>query len=201
MSSQYHHGELPDALRAATAELVSERGPTGFSLREVARRAGVSHAAPKHHFGSAKGLLTSVAIEGFGYFGDAFEEAVASSTGAVDRLTRQGRAYVNAALQYPGHFGVMMQTELVDGDDAELQRAASRAFGVLVETLEAVRDELNPDLDVETASAMCWAAMHGLVGLSPQLGRIADRRATPARPLDEIVGRFTDLFISGFQAR
>ena len=66
----YHHGDLPAALRAATAQLVSEKGPSGFSLREVARRAGVSHAAPAHHFGDAEGMLTSVAAEGFAKLAD-----------------------------------------------------------------------------------------------------------------------------------
>ena len=74
MSTTYHHGDLPAALRAATAQLVAEKGPSGFSLREVARRAGVSHAAPAHHFGDAEGMLTSVAAEGFATLADAMED-------------------------------------------------------------------------------------------------------------------------------
>ena len=58
MTSEYHHGDLPAALRAAAVDLIQERGPAKFSLREVARRAGVSYAAPSHHFGDARGLLS-----------------------------------------------------------------------------------------------------------------------------------------------
>ena len=64
-ATTYHHGDLPNALRRAAVEVIEERGLGAFSLREVARRAGVSHTAPAHHFGDMRGLLTSVAIEGF----------------------------------------------------------------------------------------------------------------------------------------
>ena len=107
---------LPDALRAATAQLVSERGPTGFSLREVARRAGVSHAAPAHHFGDARGLLTSVAAEGFTTLCANFDAAVDGIDEPVERLTAMGKAYVHTAIENSGHFGVMCNDELVDGD-------------------------------------------------------------------------------------
>src|SRR5258707_3669661 len=64
-TDRYHHGDLPNALRRAAVEVIEERGLAAFSLREVARRAGVSHNAPAHHFGDVRGLLTSLAVEGF----------------------------------------------------------------------------------------------------------------------------------------
>lgn len=197
----YHHGALPAALRAATVELVAERGPSGFSLREVAKRAGVSHAAPQHHFGGAEGLLTSVAIEGFRTLGDAFQEASESPGSAVERLRLCGQAYVRTALEHPGHFGVMTQEELLDGEDSELLDAGARTFGLLVGMVEAVRDEINPDLDVDTAAVLCWASMHGLVELAPKLAKMSDVHPTPNGHLDDVVGRFTQLLIDGFAAR
>ena len=92
---RYHHGALREALIDATESLLAEKGPESFSLREVARRAGVSPAAPAHHFGDASGLLTVVATLGFEGLAAALREAEAR--GGRDpraRLREQGAAYV-----------------------------------------------------------------------------------------------------------
>jgi AcrR family transcriptional regulator len=201
MNDSYHHGDLPAALRAATAELVAERGPTGFSLREVARRAGVSHAAPGHHFGGSKGLLTSVAAEGFERLCAAFDEAVAGLTDPIERLTAMGKAYVNTALDYPGHFGVMCINELVDHDDPQLGSASVNAYERLLAAIVDIRDALNPDLDVDAAATMTWSAVHGLAVLAPGLDDLAQRTDTRTGPLDELVEQFTDLMMNGYTAR
>jgi AcrR family transcriptional regulator len=80
MTDRYHHGDLPNALRAAAVDVIAESGIGGFSLREVARRAGVSHNAPAHHFGDMTGLLTSLAVEGFVHLRDDTSAAIAAST-------------------------------------------------------------------------------------------------------------------------
>lgn len=197
----YHHGGLPDALRSATAELVAERGPTGFSLREVARRAGVSHAAPQHHFGSARGLLTSVAAEGFRRLRDGFVEAIAEGGTAADLLERTGLVYVRTALAYPGHFGLMLQHDLVDLDDPELNEVSTETFGLLVTVVEAVRDQCNPALDVDDAAIMCWSLMHGLVVLTPKHVEMAERDLTPRPEIEQRVRAFVRYLIDGFAAR
>ncbi len=201
MTTKYHHGDLPTALRAATAELVAERGPTGFSLREVARRAGVSHAAPAHHFGGSKGLLTSVATEGFQTLSDSFDAAVEGIDDPVERLCAMGKAYVNTALDYPGHFGVMCNNELVDSDDAEFAIASTAAYTRLLEAITEIRDALNPDLDVDAAATMTWSAVHGLAVLAPSLGDVAAKTDTRTGPLDDLVEQFTSMMISGYAAR
>src|SRR5580658_1909495 len=92
----YHHGDLKDQLVAAAEAIILERGVDGFTLREAARRAGVSPAAPAHHFKDASGLLAEVAMRGFQDFGDALEAA--DRRGGADparRLHEQGLAYVN----------------------------------------------------------------------------------------------------------
>ncbi len=197
----YHHGDLPAALRAATAELVAERGPSGFSLREVARRAGVSHAAPAHHFGDASGLLTSLAAEGFATLAANLEAAVEGIDDAAERLTACGKAYVRTALTSPGHFGVILQQDLLHDDDAELLEASLRAYQCLQATIETVRDQLNPDLDVDRAATMCWASMQGLVTLSPKLSNVAEETGTTTAPIDELVESFTSMMLDGFRAR
>ena len=128
----YHHGDLREALIEASETLLAERGVEGFTLREVARRAGVSPAAPAHHFGDVRGLLTAVAIR-------AFEELTARLTAAdlaagADRRARlraQGEAYVRFALARPGRFGLMFAVARLDGENLELQRQGDAAFAVL----------------------------------------------------------------------
>src|SRR5688572_30866632 len=134
----YHHGDLRRALVEATEALLAEKGPEAFALREVARRAGVSPAAPAHHFGDSAGLLTAVATLGF-------EELTRSllagrkGTGkdARARLVGQGVGYVRFALAYPGRFRLMFRTG-ARMDDPALQEAAGRAFQVLEDDIRAL---------------------------------------------------------------
>lgn len=198
---RYHHGDLPHALRQATAELVTEKGPSGFSLREVARRAGVSHAAPAHHFGDAKGLLTSLATEGYEKLADALEAAGESTTTAREQLRACGTAYVTTALAYPGHFGVIFQEDLISHEDPACLDASVRAYGALQHTIATVRDECNPDLDVDTAATFCWASMQGLVVLAPQLADVAEHTESETAPIADLVSRFTDLMLDGMRPR
>ncbi len=197
MQKTYHHGDLPAALRTATAELVTEKGPSGFSLREVARRAGVSHAAPAHHFGDAEGLLTSVATEGFSTLADALDAASTGITDARERLNACGTTYVRTALAYPGHFGVIFQSDLINEDDDACLLASMRAYAVLQSTIEMVRDQVNPDLDVDAMATLCWATMQGLVVLAPKLSHVAESTDTALLTLDDLVAQFTDMFIAG----
>lgn len=195
----YHHRNLPVALRAVTAELVSERGPAGFSLREVARRAGVSHAAPAHHFGDTRGLLTSLAAEGFEHLATALGEA-AEEPDAATRLKKCGAAYVTTALKYPGHFAVIFRDDLLDSDDPDLERHGSAAFACLSESVEAVRDEINPDLDLVHATTMCWATMQGLVTLAPILQSMGpDKFDNPG--LEASIDALTTLILDGLRPR
>ena len=107
----YHHGALREALIEATESLLAERGPDGFSLREVARRAGVSPAAPAHHFGDAAGLLTAVATLGFAGLTEALERGHALGGGDPRAALRgQGMEYVAFALRHPGRFRLMFRS-------------------------------------------------------------------------------------------
>jgi AcrR family transcriptional regulator len=198
MPDTYHHRDLSSTLRAATAELVAERGPRGFSLREVARRAGVSHAAPAHHFGDSRGLLTAVAAEGFQALADSLTAAVADHTDARERLRASGRAYVATAIANPGHYAVMIDSSIHDPDDPRLAAEGLRAFAQLIAVVEAIRDDCNPDLDIDAAATTCWATMHGLVVLDPKMAKIAEKFGR--RPVD-IFDHFdsaVDLLFNGF---
>jgi len=192
--SGYHHGDLPAALRAATAELITEKGATGFSLREVARRAGVSHAAPAHHFGDSRGLLTSVATEGFHTLVDAFN-STQTIKDPFQRMNAMGRAYVKVAMTYPGHFGVMCANELIDCDDQAYQAVANRAFEMLVEAVSEIAQTHNPDLNVGAAATWIWTAVHGLAVLLPGFDQLDDKAGTDS--VDLLLDQYTDLIANG----
>ena len=197
----YHHGDLPNALRAAAADLIAERGVSGFSLREVARRAGVSHAAPTHHFGDARGLLTSLAIEGFRHLDTALATAIAGVDDPIDQLARTGRAYVEVARSSPGHCAVMFRHDLLDTDDPAYGECGDGAHGRLTAVLGAVRDTYNPNLDVDLAAGLCWSAMQGLVQLHPNMAEVAERHDRRLADPGDLAERFARLLAEGFVAR
>ena len=105
----YHHGNLKQALLDASLNLIREVGPGAFTLREVARRAGVSHNAPYRHFRDKEELLAALAAEGFDRLTDAMTKAAEPATSALDRFRSSGRGYVEFALRYPQHFAVMFE--------------------------------------------------------------------------------------------
>ncbi len=131
MATPYHHGALREALVQATESLLAERGAEGFSLREAARRAGVSPAAPAYHFGDAAGLLTAVASSGFEALTQALESGDArGGDDPLAALRGQGLAYVQFALSHPGRFRLMFRQGKLH-DDATLLQHANAAHEVL----------------------------------------------------------------------
>jgi AcrR family transcriptional regulator len=148
----YHHGDLRRALLDTALEAIAEHGPVAISLRELARRAGVSHAAPTHHFRDKTGLLTALAAEGWGLLADALEAV-------PDRaFSELGVAYVVFATEHPAHFAVMRAPGLVRRDDPELVAAERRAGAAL----DAEPDGRPRD---RTTALAGWALVHGLSAL------------------------------------
>lgn len=133
-SRPYHHGDLRHALLVAAEAELAERGMEAFSLRSVAKRAGVSHAAPAHHFGDAQGLLTALAAEGFRQFlaAQAAREAVAAPDPA-SQLVAAGLGYIDFARTRPTLFRLLWQSERPDFDSADLGQAAKAAYQHLVD--------------------------------------------------------------------
>lgn len=199
MGENYHHGDLPNALRCAACDVIEERGLGNFSLREVARRAGVSHTAPAHHFGDMQGLLTSLATEGFEYLHRALVEAVEGIDDPVDQLNALGVAYVRLGRDHKAHCEVMFRTDLVDPDDVELQTAGLHAYGMLYDCLIALFEAEGLHVNIDDATALCWSAMQGLIVLEPKFSRMCELRCTPMPPIEEMVGTFTDLMVNGFR--
>ena len=193
----YHHGDLANALRAAAAELLAEGGVAGFSLREVARRAGVSHAAPAHHFGDARGLLTAVAVEGFQHLTDRTQRAAARGTDAADALARLGRAYVELAVEHPGHCAVVFRSDVVDTEDPDYQSSGAQAYGVLHDAVERLADARNPELDVPLGASLCWATMQGIVALHDPISKMAVQHGGRAERIGRLAERATTQLVAG----
>lgn len=198
-SARYHHGDLPNALKAAAVEVIDERGTAGFSLREVARRVGVSHAAPAHHFGDSTGLLTALAIDAFRALDAAMTLAEEGSADPVDRLTRIGQAYVAVGRTHPAHCSVVFRLDLVDATSAEYIEWGERAYGHLLSALEAIRDAHNPELDVADAARLCWATMQGLVVLYAGMVERDERHGEPLVSIEELAARFAILIMNGLR--
>jgi AcrR family transcriptional regulator len=163
----YHHGNLKDALLEAAIQLIAEAGLAGFTLREVARRAGVSHNAPYRHFRDKDELLAAVAAEGFRELNQAMLDAAASQPTALDRLKRSGWAYVSFALRRPQHFTVMFDAPAVEGGDSKYAQAGEQAFGTLVSFIEECQSagQLPPGDSLDRALT-AWSLVHGIAKLA-----------------------------------
>jgi AcrR family transcriptional regulator len=155
----YHHGDLRRALLDTALEAVGEQGPAAVSLRDVARRAGVSHAAPTHHFRDKAALLTALAAEGWSLLADALRE-VAADGGDFAEL---GVAYVVFATSHPAHFAVMRAPGLARADDPELEAAMGRARAQLESGVQ--RFEAGSTRDAAATALAAWSLVHGLAAL------------------------------------
>lgn len=196
-TDRYHHGDLPNALRRAAVDVIGERGVAGFSLREVARRAGVSHTAPAHHFGDVRGLLTSVAAEGFETLGAVTAAAAAEHDDPVEQLMAIGEAYVALARSHPAHCAVMFRDDLVDPDDEPLRMCGLDAYGVLERTVQRVIEHEQVDVDLDTVTWMCWSAMQGLVTLEDKFTTLRGLGGHDPISTRELVRRFTAIIVRG----
>jgi AcrR family transcriptional regulator len=147
--------------------MIEERGPDAFSLRDCARRIGVSNAAPAHHFGSASRLLAALAAEGFARLAEAMRDARdAAGADPAARLSATGAAEVERALAAPGLFRLMFHSDRADQADPALVAAGEDAHGVLVGVLDegAIADP--------GAIAAAWSLVHGFAALLIE-GRLA----------------------------
>ena len=196
---RYHHGDLPNALRRAACEVIVERGLGNFSLREVARRAGVSHTAPAHHFGDMQGLLTSLAAEGFRTLTDELTTALAGVDDPVERLVALGQTYFEFSTTHPAHCDVMFRPDVTDQADEQLAGAGMAAYALLDDTVRGLIESEELDVDPDVVTAMCWSSVQGLVVLGPKLTKACEARgATFVGP--ELVRQFTLISVNGLRS-
>ncbi|MEV3930121.1 TetR/AcrR family transcriptional regulator [Streptomyces sp. NPDC049944] len=152
----YHHGDLRRAVLAAALDAIGQAGPDALSLRDLARRAGVSHAAPAHHFKDRTGLLTAVAAEGYTLFADALAKA--------PDLRERGVAYVRFAAGHPAYFQVMFRPELLRADDPGLLAAKARATEELRAGVSDLPGAARGE-DARLTGIAAWSLAHGFATL------------------------------------
>jgi AcrR family transcriptional regulator len=163
----YHHGNLREALLEAAIRLIAEVGPTAFTLREVARRAGVSHNAPYRHFRDRDDLMAAVAAQGFRELTQAMVEAAAQRSDALDRLKRAGLGYVTFALRRPEHFTVMFDAPISKHKHPDSAAASEQAFGTLVGLVKSSQDAGQlPSRDSHQMALLAWTMVHGIAKLA-----------------------------------
>ena len=150
----YHHGDLRRALLERAIEVIDDVGPGAMSMREVSRRAGVTHAAATHHFGDKAGLLTAIATEGYELLGRALREARERERNFLE----VGVAYVRFAVEHRAHFEVMFRPELYHQDNEQLEAAKAITAGMLYGSDNAT--------DAQLADGVAaWAIVHGVAAL------------------------------------
>jgi AcrR family transcriptional regulator len=162
----YHHGNLREALLQGAVRVIAELGPAAFTLREVARRAGVSHNAPYRHFRDKDALLAAVAAQGFRELTRAMREAAERHSNALDRLKQSGLTYVAFAIRRPQHFTVMFDAPVGSSKDPEYLQAAQEAFNTLVNYIRncETRRRRPPSVSNENGHAQLRQVCHRRVG-------------------------------------
>lgn len=167
-SARYHHGDLKAALlKAAEAEL-AEKGVSGFTLRSCARRAGVSHAAPAHHFPDVTSLLTEMAAIGFEKLTASMRHRRAGAeSNPRAQFAAAGRGYIDFARRHPQHFLLMFGGAALDRTNERLLRAGDTAFGELLEVVAAITGTRDPLEQREQRIGVtgAWSIVHGFAKL------------------------------------
>lgn len=164
----YHHGNLKEALVNGCLALIEQKGPTGFTLSEAARVAGVTPAAVYRHFEGREDLIAEAALQGYRTFGDlmlyAYNDGQPS---ALSAFYATGRAYLAFANKYPGHYIAMFESGISIQRTPELNAAATRAMGVLETAAEQLSQHIPADKrpPPQMFSAHIWALSHGIVEL------------------------------------
>ncbi len=164
----YHHGNLRETLLESAIRLIAEVGPAGFTLREVARRAGVSHNAPYRHFRDREDLMAAVATQGYRELTQAMLRAAKDESSALDRLKLAGLAYITFALRRPEHFTVMFDVPTsVKTKHPDSALAAEQAFLTLVNLVKGCQDESRmPSGDPHEFALLAWSMVHGVAKLA-----------------------------------
>ena len=164
----YHHGNLREALVGGCLKLIEAKGPTGFTLSEAAREAGVTPAAVYRHFEGREDLIAEAARQGYEIFADLMEHAYSSGQpSALAAFEATGRAYLAFAQKHPGHYIAMFESGISINRTPELNAVATRALGVLekaaVDLSQHIPEEKRPP--PQMFSAHIWALSHGVVEL------------------------------------
>jgi AcrR family transcriptional regulator len=161
VNDSYHHGDLREAVLERAATVIEREGPYLFSLRSLAAELGVSHTAPRHHFGSREGVLNALAAQGFSMLSDRLRSIRESGGSFLD----VGVAYVEFALEHRAHFEVMFAPTLLDEADPELNMARGATFAELLQGVDSM--SVSEETDAAAAAVVAgWSIVHGFATLA-----------------------------------
>lgn len=180
----YHHGNLRQALVEAALDLITRQGPTGFTLSEAAKQAGVTPAAVYRHFEGREDLIAEAARQGYEIFADVMQYAYdKGQPSALAAFEATGRAYLAFARKYPGHYIAMFESSISVNRTPELAAAATRARDVLESAARDLSQHIPPEKRPPASmfSAHIWAMSHGVVEL---FARNSPGTASPFPPED-----------------
>lgn len=188
---KYHHGDLKKALVEAGLEIVEEKGLAGLSLRALAAKTGVSHTAPKNHFGSKKGLMTEIAAEGFRRFASEMRSGLDGASSRPDRLKAAMEGYVRFAKAHPELFRMMFSPEHCDFKDEAVQVTARDSYDVLRGISEGLDwDKADASDGQWRTEIMLWSFAHGYATLLIS-GQLADGTGgSPTPGISDVVPAF-----------
>jgi AcrR family transcriptional regulator len=193
----YHHGNLREALIKAALDLISAKGPAGFTFAEAARAAGVSPAAPYRHFRDRDALIADVARQGFQAFARALESAWgAGKPNPRAAFERVGRAYLQFARSEPAYFAAMFESGLAGADYPEMEAEGDRAFAILRTACEALIETMPPSKrpPVMMMALHIWSLAHGIAALFARGDRA--RRPIPMSP-EDLLEAATLIYLDG----
>ena len=146
--------------------MLAEKGIDGFSMREVARRAGVAVAAPSHHFGNAKGLLTAVARCAFERLTEEQVKAMESAATPEDKVICLAHIYVDMSVRFPGYAAALFRWDMMEHSNTDYVAAAEASFALLRTAVGDALSQETPSVEVDHAAKSIWAMAHGFVTLS-----------------------------------
>ncbi len=192
----YHHGNLRAELIDGCLRLIEQHGPTGFTLSEAAREAGVTPAAVYRHFAGREDLIAAAAQEGYAIFADLMERAFADGKpSALSAFEATGRAYLAFARRYPGHYIAMFESGISINHSTDLHAVATRAMGVLEKAAAALSQHIPAEKrpPPQMFSAHIWAMSHGVVEL---FARGNPGRTSPFPP-DDLLETGIGIYLRG----
>lgn len=163
----YHHGDLRAALLQAAESVLVDRGMEGFTLRECARRANVSHGAPAHHFGDVRGLMSELAAESFRQLDKLMQHhRHHASNDPFSQLIAAGQAYVEYAKAHRACFQLIFRTDRLDPENPKLRQAGERVYAHLEMTMRQMNEEAGGDEKLlADKTTLAWSLVHGFATL------------------------------------
>ncbi|MDA3900547.1 MAG: TetR/AcrR family transcriptional regulator [Spirochaetes bacterium] len=169
-NTSYHHGDLKETLINQSLSIIDKEGLGGLTLRKAARLAGVSHAAPAHHFGDMKGLLAAIATNGFVLLTTQMVNSIdqLKENNPLYKFKTIGLAYIEFALKNPSFLKIMYHSELSDKKSyPELMRESKKPFQLLKNIImECQKEKLIKDGNLDESALFAWSTVHGFSNLA-----------------------------------